>query len=56
MEHLTHLSTEALAGHRIVKAFGAEAREAAIAPGSTEGMPAQLAQLDELVATLDGTA
>jgi subfamily B ATP-binding cassette protein MsbA len=29
MEHLTHLSTEALAGHRIVKAFGAEAREAA---------------------------
>ena len=28
LEHLTHLSAEAFAGHRIVKAFGAEAREA----------------------------
>jgi subfamily B ATP-binding cassette protein MsbA len=27
LSHLTHLATEALAGHRIVKAFGAEARE-----------------------------
>jgi subfamily B ATP-binding cassette protein MsbA len=27
LEHLTHLSTEAFTGHRIVKAFGAEARE-----------------------------
>jgi subfamily B ATP-binding cassette protein MsbA len=29
LEHVTHLSAEAFAGHRIVKAFGAEAREAA---------------------------
>src|SRR5262249_46780888 len=28
LEHLTHLGAEALTGHRIVKAFGAEAREA----------------------------
>jgi subfamily B ATP-binding cassette protein MsbA len=28
LEHLTHLATEGLTGHRIVKAFGAEAREA----------------------------
>jgi subfamily B ATP-binding cassette protein MsbA len=28
LEHLTHLSAEALTGHRIVKAFGAEEREA----------------------------
>jgi ATP-binding cassette, subfamily B, bacterial MsbA len=27
LQHLTHLSTEAFSGHRIVKAFGAEARE-----------------------------
>ncbi len=27
LEHLTHLSAEAFTGHRIVKAFGAEARE-----------------------------
>ena len=29
LAHLTHLATEGLSGHRIVKAFGAEAREAA---------------------------
>lgn len=34
----------------------AEALEAAIASGSTEGMPEQLAQLDELVATLPSPA
>jgi subfamily B ATP-binding cassette protein MsbA len=28
LQHLTHLSTEAFSGHRIVKAFGAESREA----------------------------
>jgi subfamily B ATP-binding cassette protein MsbA len=28
LQHLTHLSTEAFSGHRIVKAFGAEGREA----------------------------
>ena len=28
LQHLTHLSTEAFTSHRIVKAFGAEAREA----------------------------
>ena len=28
LEHVTHIATEGLAGHRIVKAFGAEAREA----------------------------
>ena len=28
LEHLTHLAAEGLTGHRIVKAFGAEAREA----------------------------
>ncbi len=28
LSHLTHLATEALSGHRIVKAFGAEPREA----------------------------
>ncbi len=28
IEHVTHIATEGLAGHRIVKAFGAEAREA----------------------------
>ncbi len=28
-EHLTHVATEGLTGHRIVKAFGAEARESA---------------------------
>lgn len=33
-----------------------EALEAAIASGSTEGMPAQLEQLDELVVTLRGDA
>ena len=27
IEHLTHVATEAFSGHRIVKAFGAEARE-----------------------------
>jgi subfamily B ATP-binding cassette protein MsbA len=27
LEHVTHIATESLAGHRIVKAFGAEARE-----------------------------
>ncbi len=29
MAHITHVSTEAFTGHRIVKAFGAEGREAA---------------------------
>ncbi|MEO8484185.1 MAG: ABC transporter ATP-binding protein, partial [Acidobacteriota bacterium] len=29
LEHLTHLASEAFSGHRIVKAFGAEGREAA---------------------------
>ena len=29
LEHLSHLAAEAFAGHRIVKAFGAEAREGA---------------------------
>jgi subfamily B ATP-binding cassette protein MsbA len=29
IEHVTHIATEGLAGHRIVKAFGAEGREAA---------------------------
>jgi subfamily B ATP-binding cassette protein MsbA len=29
LEHVTHVATEGLAGHRIVKAFGAEGREAA---------------------------
>ena len=29
LEHLTHIASEAFAGHRIVKAFGAEEREAA---------------------------
>ena len=33
-----------------------EALDAAIASGSTEGMPAQLEQLDALVATLDATS
>ena len=28
LSHLTHIATEGLSGHRIVKAFGAEAREA----------------------------
>ena len=28
LEHMTHVATEVLTGHRIVKAFGAEAREA----------------------------
>ena len=28
-EHMSHVAAEAFAGHRIVKAFGAEAREAA---------------------------
>ena len=28
IEHVTHIATEGLAGHRIVKAFGAEGREA----------------------------
>ncbi len=28
LEHMSHLSAEAIAGHRIVKAFGGEAREA----------------------------
>ena len=27
LEHLTHIATEAFTGHRVVKAFGAEARE-----------------------------
>jgi ATP-binding cassette, subfamily B, bacterial MsbA len=29
LEHISHVSTEAFSGHRIVKAFGAESREAA---------------------------
>jgi subfamily B ATP-binding cassette protein MsbA len=29
LEHVTHIATEGLAGHRIVKAFGAEERESA---------------------------
>jgi hypothetical protein len=33
-----------------------EALDAASASGSTEGMPAQLEQLDALVATLDATS
>ena len=28
LEHLSHVTAEAFTGHRIVKAFGAEAREA----------------------------
>ena len=36
LEHVTHIATEALAGHRIVKAFGAEAREAARFAGATQ--------------------
>src|SRR5688572_17370708 len=36
LEHVTHLAAEAFAGHRIVKAFGAEARQAATFGGATE--------------------
>jgi subfamily B ATP-binding cassette protein MsbA len=36
LEHLTHLAAEAFSGHRIVKAFAAETREAARFAGATE--------------------
>ena len=36
LEHVTHLATEGFAGHRIVKAFGAEAREASRFSQATE--------------------
>ena len=37
LEHLSHLSAEAFTGHRVVKAFGAEAREAARFERSSQG-------------------
>jgi subfamily B ATP-binding cassette protein MsbA len=37
LEQMTHVSAEALTGHRIVKAFGAEARESRKFAQSTEG-------------------
>ena len=36
LEHISHLSAEAFTGHRIVKAFGAEARESAKFAGASE--------------------
>ncbi len=36
LEHVTHLAAEAFSGHRIVKAFGAESREAARFARATE--------------------
>jgi subfamily B ATP-binding cassette protein MsbA len=36
LEHLSHIATEAYTGHRIVKAFGAEQREARRFEGATE--------------------
>jgi subfamily B ATP-binding cassette protein MsbA len=36
LEHVTHVATEGLAGHRIVKAFGAEGREIARFSRATE--------------------
>jgi subfamily B ATP-binding cassette protein MsbA len=36
LEHLTHLASEAFSGHRIVKAFGAEGREATKFAAATE--------------------
>jgi subfamily B ATP-binding cassette protein MsbA len=36
LEHVTHVATEGLAGHRIVKAFGAEEREASRFRQATE--------------------
>ena len=38
LEHLSHLSAEAFTGHRVVKAFGAEAREATRFERSSEGL------------------
>ena len=38
LEHVTHLSAEALAGHRIVKAFGAEGRQTARFAGATRSL------------------
>jgi subfamily B ATP-binding cassette protein MsbA len=36
LEHMSHVSAEAFAGHRIVKAFGAEAREAEKFEGASD--------------------
>jgi len=36
LEHISHVSAEAFTGHRIVKAFGAEARESAKFAGASE--------------------
>ena len=52
LEHLTHLSTEALAGHRIVKAFGAEAREAARFGGATQSFYRTNLKITSAVAAL----
>jgi subfamily B ATP-binding cassette protein MsbA len=38
LEHVTHLSAEALAGHRIVKAFGAEGRQTERFAGATRSL------------------
>jgi subfamily B ATP-binding cassette protein MsbA len=38
LEHLTHVSAEAFTGHRIVKAFGAEGREARKFEGASESL------------------
>ncbi|HXE80675.1 MAG TPA: lipid A export permease/ATP-binding protein MsbA [Vicinamibacterales bacterium] len=38
LEHLSHVSAEAFTGHRIVKAFGAEGREAARFEQASEGL------------------
>ena len=38
LEHLSHVSAEAFTGHRIVKAFGAEAREATKFDAASEGL------------------
>jgi len=38
LEHVTHLAAEGLTGHRIVKAFGAEAREAQRFEAASEGL------------------
>lgn len=52
LEHLTHIATEAFTGHRIVKAFGAEAREADRFRGASAQLYRTYMRVTSLVASL----
>ncbi len=52
MEHMSHVSAEALMGHRIVKAFGAEAREAAKFERASHGFYRTMMKVTSVVSVL----